>query len=125
MFSFLLNRLAILVPIFFGVSLVSFSFIRILPGDPVETIAGERGVTPERHAEIMAQLGLDKPIWEQYLVYIGDILTGDFGRSFITNKPVFAEFIELEATRHQTLVTGAHAREAFTAFMEKRKPVFD
>ena len=47
MFSFLLNRLAILVPIFFGVSLVSFSFIRILPGDPVETIAGERGVTPE------------------------------------------------------------------------------
>ena len=95
MFSFLLNRLAILVPIFFGVSLVSFSFIRILPGDPVETIAGERGVTPERHAEIMAQLGLDKPIWEQYLVYVGNILTGDFGRSFLTNKPVFAEFIEL------------------------------
>ena len=95
MFSFVFNRLGLLVPIFFGVSLVSFSFIRILPGDPVETLAGERGVSPERHAEIMAVLGLDKPIWEQYLVYVGNILQGDFGRSFITNKPVFSEFIEL------------------------------
>ena len=95
MFSFIFNRLGLMVPIFFGVSLVSFSFIRILPGDPVETLAGERGVTPERHAEIMSVLGLDKPIWEQYLVYVGNILQGDFGRSFITNKPVFSEFIEL------------------------------
>ena len=95
MFLFLMNRLAILVPIFIGVTLVSFSFIRILPGDPVETLAGERGVTPERHAELLAILGLDKPIWQQYLVYVGDILQGDFGRSFITNKPVISEFIEL------------------------------
>ena len=95
MFSFLLNRFGILVPIFFGVSLVSFSFIRILPGDPVETLAGERGVTPERHAELMAVLGLDKPVWEQYLTYVWNILQGDFGRSFITNKPVIDEFIEL------------------------------
>ena len=95
MFLFLLNRLAILVPIFIGVTLVSFSFIRVLPGDPVETLAGERGVTPERHAELLAVLGLDKPIWQQYLVYVSDILQGDFGRSFITNKPVITEFIEL------------------------------
>ena len=95
MFSFLLHRLSVLVPIFFGVTLVSFSFIRALPGDPVETLAGERGVSPERHAELLAMLGLDKPVWQQYLTYVGDILQGDFGRSFITNRPVFSEFIEL------------------------------
>ena len=95
MFGFLLHRLSVLVPIFLGVTLVSFSFIRVLPGDPVETLAGERGVSPERHAEILAQLGLDKPVWEQYLTYVGNILQGDFGRSFITNKPVLTEFIEL------------------------------
>jgi len=95
MFSFLLHRLSVLVPIFFGVTLVSFSFIRVLPGDPVETLAGERGVSPERHAELLAMLGLDKPLWQQYLTYVGDILQGDFGRSFITNRPVFSEFIEL------------------------------
>ncbi len=95
MFAFLIHRLAILVPIFFGVTLVAFSFVRILPGDPVETLAGERGLSPERHAELLTILGLDKPVWQQYLVYVGNILQGDFGKSFITNKSVWSEFIEL------------------------------
>ena len=63
MFAFLIHRLAILVPIFLGVTLVAFSFVRILPGDPVETLAGERGLSPERHAELLTILGLDKPVW--------------------------------------------------------------
>ncbi|HMB75929.1 MAG TPA: ABC transporter permease subunit [Kiloniellaceae bacterium] len=95
MFGFLLHRLSVLVPIFIGVTLVAFSFIRVLPGDPVETLAGERGLSPERHAELLTHLGLDKPVWEQYLIYVGNILQGDFGRSFITNKPVLTEFLEL------------------------------
>ncbi len=95
MLSFLIKRLLVLVPVFFGVTLVAFGFIRALPGDPVEVLAGERGVTPERHAELMAQMGFDKPIWQQYFSYIGDVLQGDLGTSLITNRPVIEEFFEL------------------------------
>ncbi|HIG37108.1 MAG TPA: ABC transporter permease subunit [Oceanospirillaceae bacterium] len=95
MFKFLFKRLLVLVPVFFGVTLVAFGFIRALPGDPVEVLAGERGVTPERHAELMAQLGFDKPMWQQYLSYVGDVLQGDLGTSLITNRPVVEEFFEL------------------------------
>jgi dipeptide transport system permease protein len=94
-FAFLLNRLAILVPVFFGVTMLAFGFIRILPGDPVETLAGERGMSSEQYNTIMAQLGFDKPIWEQYLDYILGILQGDFGTSVLTNRPVIDEFMEL------------------------------
>jgi dipeptide transport system permease protein len=82
MFRFLINRLMLMVPVFFGVTLVAFGFIRVLPGDPVEVLAGERGVSPERHAELLAQLGFDKPLWQQYT-------------SLITNRPVVEEFFEL------------------------------
>jgi len=95
LFSFLLNRLAVLAPVFFGVTLLSFGFIRILPGDPVLALSGERSMTPEQHASLLAKLGLDKPLWEQYLNYIGDILQGDFGTSVLTNRPVLDEFLEL------------------------------
>jgi dipeptide transport system permease protein len=95
MFKFLLKRLLVLVPVFFGVTLVAFGFIRALPGDPVEVLAGERGVSPERHAELMAKLGLDQPLWQQYLSYVGDVLQGDLGTSLITNRPVAEEFFEL------------------------------
>ncbi len=95
MLTFVLNRIALLVPIFFGVTLVSFSFVRVLPGDPVETLAGERSVSPEQQALILEKLGLDKPIWEQYWLYISNLVQGDFGNSIITNRPVFDEFAEL------------------------------
>ena len=95
MFRFLINRLMLMVPVFFGVTLVAFGFIRVLPGDPVEVLAGERGVSPERHAELLAQLGFDKPLWQQYFNYIGDIFQGDLGTSLITNRPVVEEFFEL------------------------------
>ena len=51
-------------------------------------MAGERGVSPERHAELMAQFGFDRPLWQQYLDYLGGLLHGDFGYSFSTKKPV-------------------------------------
>ncbi len=95
MFVFVLNRIALLIPIFFGVTLVSFGFIRMLPGDPVAALAGERDMTPERHAEMMAKLGLDKPAWQQYLDYVWNLLHGDFGTSVLTNRPILDEFMEL------------------------------
>ncbi|MDP6969208.1 MAG: ABC transporter permease subunit [Gammaproteobacteria bacterium] len=95
MLRFLLQRLLVMIPVFFGVTLVAFGFIRALPGDPVEVLAGERGVSPERHAELTAQLGFDKPLWQQYLSYVGDVLQGDLGVSLVTNRPVLEEFMEL------------------------------
>ncbi len=95
MFRFILKRIALLVPIFFGVTIMAFGFIRMLPGDPVAALAGERDMTPERHAEIMVKLGLDKPAWQQYLDYIWNLLHGDFGTSVLTNRPILDEFLEL------------------------------
>ena len=95
MLRFFLSKLGQLVPTFFGITIVAFAFIRLLPGDPVTLLAGERGVTPERHAELMKQFGFDKPAWEQYLYYIGDVLQGDLGKSLVTKQPVLEEFFTL------------------------------
>ncbi len=95
MFRFLLKRLTVLVPTFIGVTIIAFVFIRLLPGDPVLVMAGEHGVSPERHAQLMAAFGLDKPLWEQYLVYLWNILHGDLGRSLVSKKPVLQEFSSL------------------------------
>ena len=95
MFSYVLSRLLTFVPTFFGVTLVSFSFIRMLPGDPIMVMAGERGVTPERYKELVTQFGFDRPILSQYLDYIWSVLHGDLGNSFVTKKPIWDEFFTL------------------------------
>ncbi|PYE87082.1 ABC transporter permease subunit [Phyllobacterium leguminum] len=95
MLRFILRKLAYLVPTFIGITIVAFGFVRVLPGDPVLLMAGERGVSPERHAQLMAQLGFDRPIWEQYLHYLWGLMHGDFGTSLITTRPVLQEFMTL------------------------------
>ncbi|RCW88915.1 ABC transporter permease subunit [Paracoccus lutimaris] len=95
MLKFILSKLLYLIPTVFGITLVAFGFIRLLPGDPVLLMAGERGVSPERYAEITAQLGYDKPIWQQYLQYLNQLAHGDLGNSLVTKKPVLAEFLTL------------------------------
>ena len=95
MLRFLLNRLGLLIPTFIGVSLIAFSFIRLLPGDPITLLAGERGMSTERYQAAVEKYGFDKPIWQQYLNYLGDLLQGDFGTSFVTKKPVLTEFLTL------------------------------
>ncbi|KQV32231.1 peptide ABC transporter permease [Rhizobium sp. Root1203] len=92
MFRFFVGRLAVLIPTFLGVSLIAFSFIRLLPGDPVMLMSGERVMAPERHAEIMHDLGLDRPVYVQYLDYLGNVLQGNLGSSIVTKRPVLQEF---------------------------------
>ncbi|MEJ0013799.1 MAG: ABC transporter permease subunit [Bauldia sp.] len=92
MIRFLLHRLVVIVPTFIGITIVAFLFIHVLPGDPVAALAGEHGVSPERHAEIMTQLGLDLPLWKQYANYLGALAHGDLGYSFATKRPVVTEF---------------------------------
>jgi len=95
MVRFFFGRLAVLIPTFIGVSIIAFAFIRLLPGDPVALLSGERVMSPERHAEISAQLGLDRPIVIQYLDYLWGVLQGDFGTSISTKQPVLTQFMDL------------------------------
>ena len=75
-----------------GVSLLVFSFIHLIPGDPALTMLGERA-TPEKVAEVRARLGLDRPIWQQYVLYIGKALRGDLGVSIIRGDPVASDLL--------------------------------
>ncbi|MBR9763851.1 MAG: ABC transporter permease subunit [Rhodobacteraceae bacterium] len=93
MFRYLLGKLAVLIPTFFGITIVAFGFVRVLPGDPIMLMAGERGLTPERHAQLMAQYGFDRPLWQQYLSYLGDLFQGDLGTSLVTHRPVAEDFL--------------------------------
>ena len=85
--AYLLRRLAQAVLILIGVSLVTFVLLYLLPADPARQIAG-RSATPEVVANIRAQLGLDRPFHEQYLRYLGALLQGDLGRSYLQRTEV-------------------------------------
>ncbi|MGF1764632.1 ABC transporter permease subunit [Aliivibrio kagoshimensis] len=95
MLQFILKRFGLVIPTFIGITLLTFTLIRLIPGDPIEVMAGERGVSPERHAQLIAELGLDKPLLEQYFIYISDVVQGDLGKSLITKEPVLSEFLSL------------------------------
>ncbi|WP_223513579.1 ABC transporter permease subunit, partial [Pseudomonas sp. GL-R-26] len=95
MFSFIARRLGLLIPTFFGITLLTFALIRMIPGDPVEVMMGERRVDPEMHAQAMERLGLNKPLYAQYLDYIGKLAHGDLGESLRTRESVWSEFTSL------------------------------
>ncbi|MFR0674918.1 ABC transporter permease subunit [Enterobacterales bacterium AW_CKDN230030176-1A_HGKHYDSX7] len=95
MLSFIARRIGLLIPTFFGITLLTFALIRLIPGDPVEVMMGERRVDPQMHAEAMQRLGLDKPLPVQYLDYIGKLAQGDLGESLRTRESVWSEFTTL------------------------------
>ena len=95
MLRFLLARIGLLIPTFIGVSIIAFAFIRLLPGDPIILMAGERGMTDERYAALRTLYGYDQPVVMQYLDYLGGILQGDLGQSIVTKRPVVQEFFTL------------------------------
>ncbi len=95
MLRFLLARIGLLIPTFIGVSIVAFAFIRLLPGDPIILMAGERGMSEERYAELQTLYGYDQPIVVQYLDYLWGILQGDLGQSIVTKRPVVEDFFTL------------------------------
>ena len=95
MLRFVLTRLGLVIPTFLGIILLTFVLIRLVPGDPVEVRVGERGISPERHAELLHQMGLDRPLYVQFFDYVGGVLQGDLGVSVITQRPVMDEFLTL------------------------------
>ncbi|MGQ0676555.1 MAG: ABC transporter permease subunit, partial [Rhodospirillales bacterium] len=95
MLRFLLTRLSLIVPTFLGVTLLTFAMIRLVPGDPILLMAGERGMDDERYKQLMAEMGFDRPILVQYAGYLNDMAHGQFGKSIITREPVLQEFLTL------------------------------
>ena len=93
MLRFVLFRLGVVIPTFLGVTILAFSLIRLIPGDPIELMVGERGIEASRHAELRAQYGFDRPLLEQYAHYLGGVLQGDLGKSIVTQQPVLDEFL--------------------------------
>lgn len=92
MLSYILRRLLVLIPTILGVTLLTFSLIRLIPGDPVEVMMGERSLDPEMHAAALARLGLDQPLYVQYGRYLGQLLEGDLGVSLKSRTSVWNEF---------------------------------
>jgi len=90
MVGYLARRIALIVPTLFGVSVVAFLLVHWMPGDPAEIIAGEHA-SPAVVEEIRRELRLDRPLVEQYGLYLADVLHGDLGRSAKTHEAVTAE----------------------------------
>jgi len=110
MIRIVLVRLAWMVPILFGVSVVAFALMRALPGDFVQASAGTTDLSPEALETLRRGLGLDRPVWVQYLGWISDLARGNFGDSFVTHKPVLGELLpRLAVTAELTLIAGTMA----------------
>ena len=92
MLRLLARRLALILPTFVGVTLLGFVLIHAVPGDPVEVRTGERGITPERLAYFRREMGLDQPLWRQFLTYEAGLVRGDLGKSVVTQESVWTEF---------------------------------
>ncbi len=90
MLKYIVRRLLAAIPVLFGLSIILFAFVHLLPGDPAAALLGQHA-TPELTAQIREQLGLNKPLYEQYAIYIGQLLHGDLGQSVINNRSVASE----------------------------------
>ncbi len=95
MLRFLLKRAALTLPTFLALMFLTFMMVRLVPGDPIEVRRGERGISPERLAELRHQMGLDQPVWKQFADYVWGLLNGDFGVSIISHEPILTEFAAL------------------------------
>lgn len=87
MTQYIIRRLLQMIPITFGILTLVFSLIHLIPGDPAVQIAGENA-RPEDVIAVRKSLGLDQPLWSQYVSYLGHVARGDFGKSFQTNESV-------------------------------------
>ena len=91
MFKYTVRRLLAAIPVLFGLSIILFAFVHLLPGDPCRSILGQHA-TEAACDRLRANLGLDQPLILQYIDYLGKLLRLDFGASIINNKPFLEEF---------------------------------
>ncbi|MDY8091555.1 ABC transporter permease [Paenibacillus sp. FSL L8-0644] len=103
--SYIVKRLAILIPVLLGMTLIVFSIIHAIPGDPAETILGDKATEQSKQA-LREQLGLDKPWFQQYGTYLSELAHGDLGDSIRTRQPIAREMLPyLAATLELTVAS--------------------
>ncbi|MDH5355911.1 MAG: ABC transporter permease, partial [Gammaproteobacteria bacterium] len=90
---YILARLLAVIPVLAGLTIIVFLIMTFIPGDPATAILGSYA-SPENVAKINKELGLDKPVVQQYFIWLSNILSGDFGRSYSLNRPVLDEVLE-------------------------------
>jgi len=93
MLAYIIRRLVLVIPVLFGISVIVFLVISLIPGDPATAILGSYA-TPENIARLNRDLGLDEPLPVQYVTWLSGVLQGDFGQSYSLNRPVAAEVME-------------------------------
>ena len=93
MFRYTIHRLLLTIPVLVGISVIVFLIIALNPGDAATAILGAFA-TPENATKLRVELGLDRPLVEQYFTWAGNLLSGDFGRSYALNRPVLDELLE-------------------------------
>ena len=106
MIRFFLKRLALTIPTFIALMFITFVMLRLVPGDPIEVRMGERGISPERLAQLRHEMGLDQPLWRQFLDYVYALLHGDFGTSIVSKSPVLHEFLTLFPATLELTITA-------------------
>lgn len=91
--GYIVKRLVSAVPVLLGITIIVFLIMSLIPGDPATAILGSYA-TPENVEKLNRDLGLDKPVITRYFIWITNMLTGDFGRSYSLNRPVIDEVLE-------------------------------
>ena len=91
--TFLRKRLAHTLPVLFGITLVVFLMVRLIPGDPARILLGTHA-TPERVMELRLALGLEQPLWQQFFLFVGNVVRGDLGDSLVYRRPVLEVILE-------------------------------
>ncbi len=91
--GYILKRLLSAIPVLLGITVIVFLIMAMIPGDPATAILGSFA-TPENVERLNRFLGLDEPLWRQYFIWLGNMLQGDFGRSFALNRPVLDEILD-------------------------------
>lgn len=105
MIQFIARRLIALIPVLLGVSIVVFSLIRLIPGDPVTVMLGEKA-RAEEVARIREEMGFNRPIYVQYVEWMGHVLRGDLGKSIINHTPVMTELRQRLSATIEMVVVG-------------------
>jgi len=105
MTRFVLRRLLLALPALFGLLVLTFIMLRVLPNDPSAALAGENA-TPEQIAAVRKAYGFDEPLWKQFVIYVGQVARADLGNSIISNRPVSSDIAwRLPATIELTFVS--------------------
>lgn len=106
MTTFVLRRIVQAVPVLIGISLFTFLMVHLIPGDPVQAFAGEKPLSPAMEAEIRARYGFDKPLWQQYRIFVSHLARGDLGVSYKSQRPVIDAIREVAWPTVQLCLAG-------------------